>query len=236
MGQFSSSESPIAFPVSALRDADRVVLVNLAPGDPVTAMINPVTRAELGPDWVKERQAAAWTRQPVVFRYGIWLKELVQGNLGYSMDRRPAGCSTRSRRASARPLLLMGTAMLLGTMIGIPLGIFSALRQYSLLDYVTTVFGFSAISTPSFFLGLALMYIFAVHLANGSRPPACARSASRIRRRRDLIQHMIMPVTVLTLAHTPLVMRYARASMLEIAPPGFRHHRAGQGAERTCRH
>ena len=61
------------------------VLVNLAPGDPVTAMIDPATRAELGPEWVEQRQKALGLDEPVLYRYGIWLKELLQGNLGYSL-------------------------------------------------------------------------------------------------------------------------------------------------------
>ena len=58
----------------------------------------------------------------------------------------------------------MGTSTLLSVLIGIPLGLFSAVRQYSILDYVATGFGFLAVSTPSFSLGLGLMYLFAVQL------------------------------------------------------------------------
>src|SRR4051812_13816823 len=218
MGHYLIKRIAIAFPVLLFVTLIAFVLVNLAPGDPVTAMINPATRAELGPDWVKERQAALGLDKPIVVRYGIWLKELVQGNLGYSM----VGGQSVSSQVIGRigpTLLIMGAAIFLGTMIGIPLGIFSALRPNSMLDYGLTVLGFFAISTPTFFLGLAFMYIFAVHLK--WLPTSGMRTLGEPNSFPDLLKHMIMPVTVLTLAHTPLVMRYARASMLETLRQDF---------------
>jgi peptide/nickel transport system permease protein len=111
-------------------------------------------------------------------------------------------------------LLLMGTALLLGTVIGIPLGVLSAIRQYSVLDYIATVGGFLAISTPSFFLGLSMVYLFAVRWkifpSSGMRTLGADDSGG------DLVRHMILPVTVLALAQIPLVMRYARSTMLEV--------------------
>jgi peptide/nickel transport system permease protein len=140
------------------------------------------------------------------------MREVAQGNFGYSLIGGQS-VAEQIRDRIGPTLLLMGAATILGTLIGIPLGILSAVRQYALIDYITTVFGFLAISTPSFFLGLGLMYLFAVHLnwlpTSGMRTLGVPESAG------DLIRHMVMPVAVLTLAQTPLVMRYARSSMLE---------------------
>ncbi|MCO5221180.1 MAG: ABC transporter permease [Thermomicrobiales bacterium] len=187
-------------------------LVNLAPGDPVTAMINPATRGELGPEWVEERKKALGLDRPMIYRYGIWLKELLSGNLGYSL----VGGQPVAEQIGARigpTLLLMVSAITLGTVIGIPLGVYSALRPNSWTDYLLTIFGFLAISTPVFFLGLASMYVFAVNLkwlpTSGMRTLGIPASTT------DLIKHMIMPVSVLALVHIPLVMRYTRASMIE---------------------
>jgi peptide/nickel transport system permease protein len=188
------------------------VLVNLAPGDPVSSMINPVTRAELGPEWVEARKKALGLDKPIIYRYGIWLRELLQGNLGYTLV---GGQSVADEvRARIGPtLLLMGSAIMLGTLIGVPLGILSAVRPNSTTDYILTIFGFLTISTPVFFLGLAAMYIFAVHLqwlpTSGMRTLGVPKSTL------DLIKHMILPVCVLTMIHIPLVMRYTRASMIE---------------------
>ncbi len=77
MGRYFLRRLIISVPVLLFVTLIAFTLVNLAPGDPVTSMINPVTRAELGPDWVEQRQAALGLDKPVVYRYGIWLKEVV---------------------------------------------------------------------------------------------------------------------------------------------------------------
>jgi peptide/nickel transport system permease protein len=194
------------------------VLVNLAPGDPVSAMIDPITRAELGEEWVEERRQQLGLDDPIAVRYVLWLREIVQGNLGYSLiNGQPVVDQINDRIGPT--LLLMGTSTLLSVLIGIPLGLFSAVRQYSILDYVATGFGFLAVSTPSFFLGLGLMYLFAVQLR--LLPTSGMRTLGVDESLWDLTKHMIMPVTVLTLAQIPLFMRYARSSMLEALGADF---------------
>jgi peptide/nickel transport system permease protein len=189
------------------------VLVNLAPGDPVSAMISPADRGELGPEWVEQRKEELGLNDPIVVRYGIWLREIVQGNLGYSLVSGEAVRAQIGARVGPT-LLLMGTALLIALCLGIPLGIVSAVRQYSFLDYLATVFGFLTISTPTFFLGLGLMYVVAVRWkqlpTSGMRTLGVPDSMS------DLIRHMVLPVTVLALAHTPLIMRFTRSTMLEV--------------------
>jgi peptide/nickel transport system permease protein len=218
MSQYILKRLAISVPVLLFVTMIAFLLVNLAPGDPVSALINPATRAELGPEWVELRQAQLGLNDNMVVRYGKWLRELVQGNFGYSLVGGQAISSQIGDRLGPT-LLLMGAAITLGTIIGIPLGVASALRPNRPLDYCLTILGFFAISTPTFFLGLALMYLFAVHLrwlpTSGMR--TLGEPASTI----DLIKHMIMPVTVLALAHTPLVMRHARAAMLDALRQDF---------------
>jgi peptide/nickel transport system permease protein len=212
MGRYFLRRLAISVPVLLFVTVIAFALVNLAPGDPVSSMINPATRAELGPEWVEQRQKALGLDKPVLYRYGIWLKELLQGNLGYTLvGGQSVGGEVRARIGPT--LLLMGSAIFLGTLIGVPLGVLSAIRPNSATDYILTIFGFLTISTPVFFLGLAGMYIFAVHLhwlpTSGMRTLGVPKST------KDLIEHMILPVTVLTMIHIPLVMRYTRASMIE---------------------
>ena len=212
MGQYVLRRLAISVPVLLVVTIIAFALVDLAPGDPVSAMINPVTRAEMGPEWVAQRKEQLGLNRPLAVQYVLWLKELVQGNFGYSLVSGDA-VSDQILGRLGPTLLLMGTAILLGTLLGIPLGVISAVRQYTAIDYLTTVLGFLAISTPTFFLGLALMYVFAVHL--GWLPTSGMRTLGVPDSAIDLIKHMVMPVAVLTLAHTPLSMRYARSAMLE---------------------
>jgi peptide/nickel transport system permease protein len=188
-------------------------LVDLAPGDPVTAFIDPVTRAELGEEWVAMRREQLGLNAPVVVRYLLWLRELVQGNLGFSLIS-GQGVGDQIATRLGPTLLLMGTALAVGTLVGLPLGLLSAVRQYSLLDYLTTVAGFLTVSTPSFFLGLSLVYLFAVRWR--ALPSSGMRTLGVDGSTADLLRHLILPAAVLAMAHTPLIMRYARSTMLEV--------------------
>lgn len=212
MQQFILRRVVVAIPVLIGVTLLAFVFVNLAPGDPVTALINPADRSELGPEWIEQRKEALGLNQPVAVRYALWLGQLARGNLGYSLV---GGDSVAAQvRGRLGPtVLLMGTALVLAICLGIPLGILSAVRQYSLLDYVATVFGFLTISTPTFFLGLGLMYVFAVRF--GVLPTSGMRTLGVPESVGDLVRHMVLPVTVLALAHTPLIMRFARSTMLE---------------------
>jgi peptide/nickel transport system permease protein len=189
------------------------VFVHLAPGDPVEALIDPVRRADLGPEWVAQRKAELGLNQPLPVRYAVWLGQLAQGNMGYSLvNRQPVGAQIGERIGPT--LLLMGTSLLVAIALGVPLGILSAVRQYSLLDYLATIAGFVAISTPSFFLGLGLIYLVAVNLrllpTSGMYTLGVDQSLG------DLLAHLILPVTVLGLGQTPQILRYTRSSMLEV--------------------
>jgi peptide/nickel transport system permease protein len=230
MGHYLLRRVAISVPVLIFVTLIAFVLVNLAPGDPVSSMINPVTRAELGPDWVKLRQEQLGLDKPLVVRYGLWLREVAQGNLGYSLIGGQSIASQIGDRIGPT-LLLMSVAVVLGTCIGIPLGIISALRSNSVIDYGLTVLGFFAISTPTFFLGLAFMYIFAVHLK--WLPTSGMRTLGESHSYFDLIKHMVMPVSVLALAHTPLVMRYARAAMLDALRQDFVTTARAKGLKET---
>ncbi|MBA2521531.1 MAG: ABC transporter permease [Chloroflexia bacterium] len=213
MSQFVLRRVLIAVPVLIGVTLLAYLLVNLAPGDPVTAMIDPATRAELGQEWVEQRREQLGLNDPPLVRYLLWLQQVAQGNLGYSL----VGGQPVAEQIGARigpTALLMGTALLLGGVIGIPLGILSAIRQHSILDYLTTVAGFLTVSTPSFFLGLSLVYLFAIRWR--AFPSSGMRTLGEPETATDLAHHMILPVTVLALAHTPLLMRYARSTMLEV--------------------
>ena len=189
------------------------VFVHLAPGDPVEALIDPVMRADLGPEWVAQRKAGLGLNRPLPVRYAVWLGQLAQGNMGFSLvSRQPVGAQIGERIGPT--LLLMGTSLLVAVALGVPLGILSAVRQYSLLDYLATIAGFVAISTPSFFLGLGLIYLLAVNLrllpTSGMYTLGAEPSLG------DLLAHLVLPVTVLGLGQTPQILRYTRSSMLEV--------------------
>jgi peptide/nickel transport system permease protein len=182
----------------------------IAPGDPVSAFIRPeLANNEAMRKVIIERYGLD---QPIPVRYLRWLGEALQGNLGYAaVGGLPiADMLKRGLLASAT---LMLTALGIGIFIGIPLGVISALRQYSKLDFTLTGFAFLGVSTPSFLLGLAALWLFGLQLdifpIGGMQDP---REPFNIP---DFIEHLALPAMVLGVAYIAELMRYTRASMLE---------------------
>lgn len=184
------------------------LLMTLA-GSPVDMMTGPKMT-----EGMKAMRAAAWgLDQPLWKQYLGWLGEILQGNLGYSYKSyQPVAEMISSQIGST--LLLMGSSMVLGLLIAIPAGIYSAVHRYKKRDYamVTTSFVFS--SVPSFFLALVLIYLFTVRLgwlpSSGMITPGTGGDAL------DILRHMVMPVLVLAVGVAGSNIRYVRSSVLEI--------------------
>jgi peptide/nickel transport system permease protein len=187
------------------------VFLAIAPGDPVSAFIRPeLASNEAMRKIIIERYGLD---QPLPVRYLRWLAEALQGNLGYAaIGGLPiAQTVTRGLLASAS---LMLTALGLGIVIGIPLGVLSALRQYSKLDFSLTGLAFLGVSTPSFLLGLAALWLlglqFRLFPIGGMQDPKVPFNLP------DFFGHLALPAMVLGLAYLAELMRYTRASMLEV--------------------
>jgi peptide/nickel transport system permease protein len=189
------------------------VIVNLAPGDPVSALIDPASAATFGPDFIEHQKEALGLNQPLPVRYVLWLKEIAGGNLGFSLvDRQPVFNKIVERLWPTVRLML--TALIIAVLVAIPVGVVSALRQYSILDYVVTVGGFAAISLPSFFLALVTIYVFALKL--GWLPTAGMLTVGEPPSLADSLRHLVLPALVLGLAEAAPLIRYTRSSLLEV--------------------
>jgi peptide/nickel transport system permease protein len=213
MGTYLLRRVAISVPVLLGITLAVYIIINLAPGDPVDALVNPEAVAALGPDFREQQRVALGLNQPLLVRYAIWLKEVAQGNLGYSfMDRQSIATKIGER---LRPTLaLMGTAQLLAIAIAVPIGVLSAIKQYSLIDYTATIIGFAAISVPSFFLSLAAIYVFALKIP--ILPAAGMATVGQPESLPDWLWHLILPALVLGLAEAAPLIRYTRSSMLEV--------------------
>ncbi|SRR6266536_2438016 len=207
------------------------VIISLAPGDPVTAMVNPEQVAALGPDFLEQQREALGLNQPILVRYAIWLKEVARGNLGYSfMDRQSIAAKIGERLWPTLRLMLM--AQLIAIVIAVPVGVISAIKQYSLIDYSATVLGFAAISVPSFFLSLAGIYVFALKVP--ILPAAGMVTVGQEPTIVDALWHLLLPAVVLGLAEAAPLIRYTRSSMLEVIRQDYvRSARAKGLRERT---
>jgi peptide/nickel transport system permease protein len=212
MGQFLLRRILVSIPVLLGITIAMYVIINLAPGDPVTALMNPEQMANMGPDWVAQQRESLGLNDPLPVRYVKWLEETASGNLGYSsVDRLPVNEKIGERIWPTLKLMLV--VLVISVIVGVPLGIISALKQYSIVDYLLTISGFLTVSIPSFFLALVLIYIFSLKL--DWLPTAGMYTVGQPRTFVDSLQHMILPATVLGLAQAAPIIRYTRASLLE---------------------
>lgn len=184
-------------------------IINLAPGNPVEMFLDPNTTEEQ----IQLRKEQLGLNDPLWLQYFHWLSNLLQGNLGFSFSTyQPVSDMIMERLGPT--MLLMGLSLVVGILIAIPLGIMSATRQYSKLDYAATGASFLGISIPNFFLGLGLIYIFALEL--GMLPTGGMMTLDQDGGFLDRLKHLILPVTVLSIGVAGTQIRYVRASMLEI--------------------
>lgn len=189
------------------------ILLNLAPGDPITAMLNPEEMNVLSDEEIEAKREELGLNDPLPVRYFYWLGETLQGNLGYSYN---SGEPVLERIVDRLPatLLLAASAEILAALLGLVVGIFSALRQYSFFDNLFTIFAFFAVSVPNFFFALMGIFIFAVTFewlpVFGMWTPGEPNTFNI-----DLIRHAILPVAALSLPQVASYMRYTRSSILD---------------------
>ncbi|MCS1384492.1 ABC transporter permease [Lysinibacillus sphaericus] len=202
---------PVLFGVSVIN----FIIMRMAPGNPVDMLVSPKL-----PDAAREaKMIELGLNNPAYIQYWHWLKNLVlNGDLGYSMiTYEPVTELIASRMGPT--VILMGTALVLGLMIAIPIGIYSATKQYSKLDYTFVTGSFLGISIPNFFFALLLVYIFSIQLnwlpSGGMKELGSEGSLG------SLIWHMILPVTVLVANVAGRNIRYVRSGMLEIMGQDF---------------
>lgn len=162
---------------------------------------------------LQAKEIAAGLDKPLIVQYFVWLFQLLQGNLGYSMKSyEPVGVMIGSHIGPT--LLLMGASLALSLLIAVPAGIYSAVKQYSKGDYAVVTASFIGSSIPSFFLALILIYIFTVKL--GILPSGGMNTLGMDGSVADTIRHMVLPVTVLAVSLAGSNIRYIRSSFLEI--------------------
>ncbi|MBQ6875914.1 MAG: ABC transporter permease [Lachnospiraceae bacterium] len=167
--------------------------------------------------------------KPVIVQYFIWIKQLLQGNLGTSIKSYQS-VATMIGSHIGPTLLLMGTSLIVGLFIAVPAGIFSAIHQYKKRDYAVVTLSFVGISLPGFFLALLLIYVFTVRL--GWLPSSGMTTLGTDGGFLDVAKHMVMPVTVLAVSVAGANIRYVRSAMLEILQSDYLRTATAKGIGR----
>lgn len=162
---------------------------------------------------IEAKEIALGLDKPVYVQYFLWLKQLLHGNMGYSIKSfQPVSVLIGSHIGPT--LLLMGVSLIASLILAIPAGIYSAIHQYSKGDYTVVTLSFLGSSVPGFFLSLLLIYLFTVRL--GWLPSSGMTTLGADDGAADVAKHMVMPVIVLAFSMAGSNIRYIRSAVLEI--------------------
>ena len=195
------------------------VIIQLPPGDYVSSYI--AQMASMG-SVVSDEEAQALRiqyglGQPVYVQYFKWMKQVVVGNFGMSMEwKRPVTEVIGARLWMT--VLISVSALILTWVLALPIGIYSAVRQYSFGDYLATFIGFIGLAVPNFLLALVILYfgfvLFNAHVGGLFSPEMqdAEWSAAKVW---DLAKHLPIPALILGLAGTAQQIRIMRANLLD---------------------
>lgn len=209
------------------------ILVQLAPGDATDRFFTPDTPPE-----VRQMIEHKWgLDQPPTTQYLRMMQNLATGNFGVSISQeRPVFDIIKEKLPNT--LILSGVTLVVLVVVGVGLGVIQAVRQYSILDNIASVFSLFLYSMPSFWLALMLVLIFALWIpilpTAGMVNTAMHDFMSPGQQLWDRIRHLILPGVALGMASAAGVARYMRSSMLEVIRQDFvRTARAKGLPERT---
>ena len=188
------------------------VLLRLAPGDPIDAYVNPnvaMSQAEMA-----ALRARLGFDQPLPIQYLAWLQAAATGDLGFSIQRNGVRVLPLVLERIGPTVLLMAAGLAIAIVLGIAAGILSAVRRNSPTDIGFSVVAFFGISSPAFLTAILGLYLFSVVFrwapSGGMLTPGAPFSIG------DLLAHLILPACLLSIGHAALIMRYMRASLLEV--------------------
>lgn len=176
-------------------------IISLTPGDPVRLILGDEAAAD--PVAVYNLRRELGLDQPLVIQFIMYLGRLVQGDFGTSFfGNRPV--FDEVMRALPHTIELTFWSVLFGLIMAIPLGVFAAMRQYSLMDNISMIVTLVGAAIPNFWFGLLLMLLFALHL---EWLPSFGTGTFR---------HMILPAITLGTTNAAIIARMTRSSMLEV--------------------
>ncbi|ATR22097.1 Oligopeptide transport system permease protein oppB [Roseomonas mucosa] len=189
-------------------------ILHLAPGGPMSQFM---AGGEMSPEDIARVERQLGLDRPLPVQYLEWLGRMLVGDWGRSYrDQQPVLAVIGSHLGAT--LELMVTSTLIAMVLGCWLGVLSAIRRYSFFDMLVTVGSMVALSIPTFWFGLVVIFIFSVHL---DILPAGNRYTMGDGSFLDQLHHLIAPSLVLALVSTAIWSRYMRSSMIDVLHQDF---------------
>lgn len=202
------------------------LIMALIPGDPATAILGSFAT----PENVARLNRDLGLDKPLIQRYFIWLGNLLHGDFGRSFSLNRPVLDEVLERFSAT-LVLAGAAFVLCSLWGLLIGILTAARQYGWTDRILTFVVLIGISTPSFWLGLLLILLFAVELR--WLPASGMYAVYGGGGLHDLLRHLLLPALTLSVVATGVLARMTRSAMLEVLRQDFIRTARAKGVSET---
>lgn len=195
------------------------IIIQLPPGDYLETYINELkTQGEdVSPEKIEFLRQAYGLDRPMHEQYLVWIFGLLQGDLGYSFEFELPVTQVVGDRLWLSMILSVST-IIFTWIVAFPIGIYSAVRQYSLGDYTLTFIGFLGLATPNFLLALVLMYLANVYFGisiGGLMDDKYIDQPWSLAKAQSVLEHLIVPVIVIGTAGTASLIRTLRANLLD---------------------
>jgi len=195
------------------------VIIQLPPGDYLTTKIAQLQAEDelVNEDLIEALREEYGLDKPIYMQYGLWVWNLLHGNFGYSWEwQQPVENVIGDRLLLTAIISLMTTVFVY--MVSIPIGILSAVKQYSITDYTLTFIGFVGLAVPNFLFALVLLFIGYVVFdtsLSGLFSAEFANEPWSITRVLDLFKHIWIPILVIGTSNTAGRIRVMRANLLD---------------------
>lgn len=194
-------------------------IIQLPPGDYLTSYVAELSAAgdRVDPAVIESLRQRYGLGDPFLIQYWKWVTGIVQGDFGQSFEwRQPVNELIWGRLGNS--ILLEGLAVIVMWFVALPIGVYAAVRKYSLGDYLATVVGFVGLAIPNFLFALVLMYLSFVwfgHTMGGLFSPEFEGARWSLARLGDFLSNAWAPILVLATAGTAQLIRVMRANLLD---------------------
>jgi peptide/nickel transport system permease protein len=195
------------------------VIIHAPPGDFLTTYVATLAASgsSIGADQIAALRHQYGLDQPFIIQYFYWLRDLLVGNFGLSLEYRRPNAELISEQLGLT-VALAAASFVLTWLIAVPAGIYSAIHRRSFLDHLLTIINYVGVATPNFMLALVLMWIAFAYFGisvTGLFSPAYADAPWSWGKVVDLLAHIWLPALVLGIAGTARLTRIMRANLLD---------------------
>lgn len=196
------------------------IIIQLPPGDFLSTLVarEQARGSQIDPSYLEALRTRYALDQPMIVQYWTWISNIVfKGDFGQSFQHNESVSSLLAQRLPLTIAISFST-MIIGWAVSLPLGVYSAVRKYSIGDYVVTTFAFFAVAVPNFLAALAIAYIQFRYFGasvGGLFSPEFVDAQWNIGRILDLLGHLWAPILVLGLGGIAGTIRIMRANLLD---------------------